>query len=74
MSDMFDDDELLDLHPGETDRKYIPVGYPTAHSIAYDLWKLANIVENEFPRGSDEEQFAQKVLDNLRIMNWRPSK
>ena len=74
MSEMYDSDELVDLHPELSKRKYVPHGYGNFHAIAYDLWMLANMVENEFPRGSDEEEFAQKVFSNLEIMKWRPSK
>jgi hypothetical protein len=74
MSDMYDTDELVDLHPSETTLRYVPHGYGNVEAIAYDLWMLANIVENEFPRDSDEAAFAQKVFSNLEIMKWRPSK
>lgn len=69
MSDMYDADELVDLIPRDVSAS---AGYKTADELARDLWRLANIVEHEFPEGSGEWKLAQTVFQNLKMMKWRP--
>ena len=74
MSDMYDSDELVDLHAHMTDesvsekwKKYVPSGFRDGNDIARTIRFMAAIIEGEYPYDSEEAEYARCAVANLKI-------